>query len=223
MNEELKDSCIESTQASGNDVQPIQSGGTPIPPPEKANEGNDVKEPPASPRGPSSAAGESAVSAQKVEANRKNAQKSTGPRTDAGKAKSAMNSYKHGFFAKRLFPTAEQLAKDESDYLAVADGIYEHYQPSGFMENFWAEKIATEAVRLARLMGYEPKEKMDWPNLFWKYSDSILRYETATNRRLTEAIEELERLQTKRKAETASEKPLRSEAGDAAAEPEAAN
>jgi Natural resistance-associated macrophage protein len=36
------------------------------------------------------------ISQRKLEANRRNAQKSTGPRTKAGKAKSAHNAYKHG-------------------------------------------------------------------------------------------------------------------------------
>jgi len=199
MNEELKDSRIEGTQASGNDVPLIQTDQTPIPPQEKAT-----------------------LSAQKLEANKKNAQKSTGPRTEAGKAKSATNSYQHGFFAKHLFPTAEQAAKDKSDYWTVANGVYDHYQPVGFMENFWVEKIAMEAVRLARVVGYEQKVMMAWRCPFWSpAADKILRYQTTGNRRLTEAIEELERLQAKRKSETTSLNLLRSEASDTTAEPEA--
>ncbi len=89
----------------------------------------------------------------KTEANRKNAQKSTGPRTESGKAKAAGNSYKHGFFAKRLFLAAEQCA----DYETVANGVYQHFQPVGFMENFWLEKVATEAFRFARLIQHEQK------------------------------------------------------------------
>lgn len=223
MNKELKDSRIEADQTSGNDVPPIQAHQGPAMPQDrdKDTKVNDVKKPSASPFEPGTVADEPGVSAQKREANRKNAQKSTGPRTEAGKAKSALNSYRHGFFAKHLFPTAEQAAEDKSDYLAVAKGVYDHYQPSGFMENFWVEKIATEAVRLARLVGYEQREMMAWRSPFWgSAAGSILRYQTTANRRLREAIEELERLQTKRKAE-ASENLLRPEAGDTDVEPEA--
>jgi hypothetical protein len=42
------------------------------------------------------------VSAAKVEANRRNAQKSTGPRTDVGKLKSSKNAITHGLRAKML-------------------------------------------------------------------------------------------------------------------------
>src|SRR5579862_1552705 len=44
-----------------------------------------------------------AVSARKVNANRQNAQKSTGPRTPRGKAHSRANSLKHGLFAMDIF------------------------------------------------------------------------------------------------------------------------
>jgi hypothetical protein len=41
-----------------------------------------------------------AVSQRKVEANRENARKSTGPRTIEGKANSRRNTIKHGLFAR---------------------------------------------------------------------------------------------------------------------------
>jgi len=47
------------------------------------------------------------VSQRKIDANRANSKHSTGPKTEAGKAKSAENSDKHGFFAARLYPTKE--------------------------------------------------------------------------------------------------------------------
>jgi hypothetical protein len=81
------------------------------------------------------------VSTRKAEANRRNAQKSTGPRTKEGKAKSAANSYQHGFYAKHLFQTAVQTA-DKPDYWAVASGYFQHYQPVGYIENHLVERIA---------------------------------------------------------------------------------
>ncbi len=40
------------------------------------------------------------ISARKLEANRRNAKRSTGPRTAEGKARVARNAVKHGFFAR---------------------------------------------------------------------------------------------------------------------------
>jgi hypothetical protein len=56
---------------------------------------------------------------------------------------------KHGLFANRLFPPGEQGVKDKAGYLAVANSLHMHYRPEGFMEEFWVEKIAIEALRLA--------------------------------------------------------------------------
>jgi hypothetical protein len=87
----------------------------------------------------------------------------------------------------------------------VAEGVRNDYQPVGYRENFWIEKISTEALRLARLLGHEQTVMMSWSNPFWEPSaDRVLRFQTTANRRLAEAIEQLERLQAKRKAETAS-------------------
>ena len=54
-------------------------------------------------------------SPHQIAANRANAKHSSGPRTVAGKAKAAQNSYKHGFFALRLFPNDKLRAQDAAD------------------------------------------------------------------------------------------------------------
>jgi len=151
---------------------------------------------------PHPAPGKKPVSTKKVDANRKNAQKSPGPRTEAGKAKSAGNSYKHGFYAKNLFLTPEQVVKDKADYLTVANGFCAHYQPVGYVENFWVEKIATQALRSARLLAHEQKV-LSWTFPFEARSVSnLVRYQTSINRELAWSIEQLERLQEIRKGES---------------------
>ena len=201
MKEELKDSSNVAGSASSDGPPPIIPETTSTQP--RPEDMNGSKGAASSGGRPSSGDGSGGpVSSKKIEANRKNSQQSTGPRTVAGKVKAAANSYQHGFFAKHLFPTAEQAAKDKSDYLAVANGVYNHYQPVGYMEHLWVEKIATEAVRLARLVGYEQKVMMAWSDPFWgSAADRILRYQTTANRRMLEAIKELERLQSKRMAD----------------------
>ncbi len=214
MDEHVKDRPIEAAQGFLSGVPPIETGHTSTQPQAGDNDGpgDEVASPSSS--GPSPEARKAPVSPQKLAANRKNSQKSPGPRTEAGKTKAAANSYRHGFFARRLFP-AEQAAADKEDYLAMANGVYNHYQPVGFMENLWAEKIATEALRFARLIGYEHGKMMLWTFPFFdSTSDRILRYQTKANRGMAEAIKELERLQAKRKDEAILP-------GPAEAEPEA--
>ena len=48
------------------------------------------------------------ISQKQIDANRRNAKKSTGPKTKEGKAKSAMNSIKYGIYSDKY------LIKDES-------------------------------------------------------------------------------------------------------------
>ncbi len=48
-----------------------------------------------------------AASAKRVEANRRNAKKSTGPTTLGGKAKASMNALKHGLSAKTILIDGE--------------------------------------------------------------------------------------------------------------------
>jgi hypothetical protein len=143
----------------------------------------------------------SGVSQKKLEANRANARRSTGPTTAEGKRKSSLNCYKHGIFANNLFPNAEQLARDGGDYNSLAKGFWGHFAPVGFMEQLLVERIATAALRLARLLAFEQRP-LSWGAPFESRSmDRIVRYETALNRQLNGAIEQLELLQEKRMAE----------------------
>ena len=108
---------------------------------------------------PASERAKASVSQRKLEANRRNAQKSTGPRTQAGKANSAGNSYKHGFYEKNLFAMTppERVAEEKAVYLALLDGLQEHYQPVGYLENLFCERIAIGMFRCGRLLRSEGK------------------------------------------------------------------
>ena len=202
MKEEPNDSRIEDVQTLGNEVPPLQPEQTPITPQEKPNEGQDVPQPSALPSSPKAVASKPPVSVEKSETSRKNGKKPCGPVTEAGKAKSANNSFKHGFYAKRLFPTAELEKKDRAEYQSLLTGLQAFYRPKGFLEDFLIEKIAVESLRLARLLGYEQTKMMAWMYPFeHRAGDQILRFQTAANRQLIWAIEKLERLQAQRKVD----------------------
>ena len=74
-----------------------------------------------------------ATSPRKIEANRKNAQHSTGPKTDEGKAKSSKNSITHGIFVAKFLDGATSETIAEIEELAAA--LREHYDPPGVLEN----------------------------------------------------------------------------------------
>jgi len=149
----------------------------------------------------------SPVSSRKLEANRRNAQKSTGPHTDAGKAKSSANAYKHGFFSSRLFRDEAQRAKEEPEYLAILDGFRQHYEPVGFFENFWVERAAAEAFRYARNLEHEQHVCRAPVNYITVAPSNLQRYQASINKGLAQCMTVLESLQAARKAAEASEAP----------------
>src|SRR5689334_7021329 len=67
------------------------------------------------------------MSSQKqIEANRRNAQKSTGPVTPAGKSASSMNALKTGLYAMSLITRDERRA----DFEKLTAEYYGQYQPT---------------------------------------------------------------------------------------------
>lgn len=140
-----------------------------------------------------------ATSSRKIEANRQNAQRSTGPNTPEGKAKSSQNSIIHGIFVKRFLNGAapETVAEIE----ALAAGIREHYKPQGILEEILVQKIVVETARYGRVLGFEYQQlTRDHAFHIRNAVDCIDRYATSTSRALFRAIEELERLQATHKA-----------------------
>ena len=81
-----------------------------------------------------------------VKANRKNAKKSTGPKTTEGKAKSAQNAIKHGLTA--CYNVIEIEDREEFDFfrLEMLDDLY----PIGPMQYRLAERIVSLSWRLRR-------------------------------------------------------------------------
>ena len=63
---------------------------------------------------------------RQIEANRRNAQKSTGPTSVTGKAASSMNALKTGIHAKSLLLPSEKLA----DLQLLIDEYYQHHHPT---------------------------------------------------------------------------------------------
>jgi hypothetical protein len=147
------------------------------------------------------------ISPRKLAANRLNAKRSTGPKTPQGKENSKRNSYKLGIFARQIFPATEQGIKEWEGYKDMVTRIYDQYRPEGIMEELLVDKVVTEAVRFARLLEYE-RQELGRTGAFWDQPvDRVLRYQTAINRQLTKAIEQLGDLQAERTAQPDTSEP----------------
>jgi len=91
------------------------------------------------------------VTEKMVEANRRNAQLSTGPKTDAGKAVVAGNAIKHGLTAKELVLPGER----KGDLVALRAGLYADLRPVGEMECLLVDRVALTMWRLRRVIRFE--------------------------------------------------------------------
>ena len=85
--------------------------------------------------------GEPTVSVRKIEANRRNARKSTGPKTARGKKIVSTNAIQHGFFGKALLVPHRDGKEDWAEYEALHLRVSEHYQPVGWLEESRVEEI----------------------------------------------------------------------------------
>jgi len=101
------------------------------------------------------ASGKRTVSARKIEANRRNSRKSTGPNTAAGKKRVSKNAIRHGFYSKWLLVQHPDGKEDRAEYDDLYLGVREHYQPVGWLEEFRVEEIALLSWRRRRPLRWE--------------------------------------------------------------------
>lgn len=83
---------------------------------------------------------------KQIEANRRNARKSTGPSTDLGKAVARFNALKHGLTASTTVLPHE----DPSSYTELRDSFSATYRPANAVEASLVEVIANSYWRLLR-------------------------------------------------------------------------
>ena len=142
-----------------------------------------------------------APSAARLDANRRNAQQSTGPRTEAGKARSSQNARQTGWFSRDL-----RVAEDKIElYLAFEEAWTAELQPDGlleleafsdFLRNAWHKREVIDARNefttssAAAFLDDEAARKLD----------RLARYERDFERRANQALRELRRLQSERAA-----------------------
>ena len=79
-------------------------------------------------------------------ANRRNALKSTGPRSRKGKTAISQNAIKHGLFARQAVISSES----QDDFELYRDWMLAELAPAGPMESMLAERIVSLSWRLKR-------------------------------------------------------------------------
>src|SRR5216684_2187795 len=88
---------------------------------------------------------------KQFEANRLNAQKSTGPRTPEGRAAVRLNGVKHGLTAETIVLKGES----EADFTALFDSLEAEHDPASPTEEALVVQLAMATWRLRRLYHVE--------------------------------------------------------------------
>ena len=131
-----------------------------------------------------------------IEANRRNALKSTGPKTPEGKAIASRNAVTHGLFARMPVIPGE----NEAEFQAYTEHWLGDLKPVGPMEEFLAERIIGIAWRLRRVGQIEANLFQPSENQKTHQLSRLNRYENALERSYYRNVKELRALQKERAA-----------------------
>jgi hypothetical protein len=162
------------------------------------------------------------ASDKQIRANRRNARKSTGPKTPEGKSVVSHNALKHGLLSQQILLPDE----DEASLVQLSEHLHSQLQPVGELESLFVERIVAATWRLRRVLAVETAiyeeesfnrytgeeyglgmafiRDANGANAFSKLS----RYETTIERGLYKALHELQRLQAARRAEANALPPM---------------
>jgi hypothetical protein len=151
---------------------------------------------------------------KQVAANRRNARRSTGPKTPRGKARSSRNAMTHGLCSRQVLLREE----DPDLFRQVWQGVLEDLRPRGELETYLACRVAAGIWRMNRIVRIEAQLFNESPlrivepdaeiggifrsdcangaNAFAK----LCRYETAIDRGIQRALKELRAIRAARGA-----------------------
>jgi len=156
------------------------------------------------------------ISDKQLVANRRNARHSTGPRTPEGKERAKFNALKHGLLARSVVVPTHDGPENRKQFERLLTQLRDKLNPDGILEEMLVEKIAVAYWRLRRALRAEAGEIND--NLCYArdyrlqthpgtlalpsrgVTLKIVRYETAIERQLHRAIDQLRSLQKDRRS-----------------------
>ena len=140
-------------------------------------------------------------------ANRRNAQKCTGPKSPEGKATASMNNLRHGLRARTIILPGEK----QEDFDEIHAGIQDQYQPQNPAEQYLVDQAAIAQWKLARAEAYEARSFAKDSSI--EACDATFSHMTLVTGRLERAFfkayKELERIKAAR--ESQPEQPETSE------------
>jgi len=144
-------------------------------------------------------------SERKAQANRENAKKSTGPRTERGRRNSSFNAVTHGLLANRIPYTCDADAKKVKRFARM---LQERYGSDDSLRNqllieftvvdYWRLQrgLDPENVPIAEREGFQPG-----------VGDLLLRYNQANRRSIMQNFDRLEEGHFRRSTDSLSDKP----------------
>lgn len=142
------------------------------------------------------------VSEKKLAANRANAKKSTGPRSDEGKRRSSRNAQTHGLFCADLLLHEE----DADEFASFRQQLLRSLNPQNVLELMLCDRIVASSWKLRRFGRYEriahqPPMDQDAPaDQAWQASDRLAfmermsRYEQRLELSIHRNLRALERM-----------------------------
>ena len=128
---------------------------------------------------------------KQIAANRLNAQLSTGPKTEEGKAVVASNAYQHGLRAQRYLA----IAPEPDEFLLFWVDLVSQYQPQTRTEEIYVERMALAHYKLCG------SEQAEWEHDSLTVRTCQARLENAFDKARTQLLQ----IQKERKAETRNE------------------
>ena len=138
------------------------------------------------------------VSAKQRAANQANAEESTGPRTTAGKTRSAKNATTHGIYARPTPVPGGEFAEDADAIDAFTQEIVDSLAPRNGLERMAATRVATALLHAARLDRYSALQiarcsRLGLLDTFEALSSdaALLDDETAAGRLITDGLERI--------------------------------
>jgi hypothetical protein len=134
---------------------------------------------------------------KQFEANRRNAQNSTGPKTPEGKAAVSMNSLRHGLRARTVVLPGE----NREEFNQLCDDLEVEWHPQSRTEQFYVEQMAVSQWKLTRMEVSEVNlfKDADSAKNQLPLLDRLWQAECRLERSYARAQRELERLQNSRR------------------------